>query len=296
MSWKKFGKALLFPHTAILWILLPVAAAFLVYSMVVLGSESTVACISYALAAYTLTVWCFRIPRIVAFVKKTKEENRYAKRWLTDAHLRVEVSLSVSFLWNAGYALLQLYLGLSQKSGWFYTVSLYYAFLAGMRLFLMWHTRKYQPQERMAAEWKKYRACGGIFLLMNLALTAMMGLMIRGGHETEHHEIITITLAAYTFSSLAAAIVGLVRYRKYNSPIFSASKAISLAAACVSMLSLESGMLTTFDSGTMDEASRRLFMILSGGGVGALMIVLAVYMIVHSTGQLRLIEAQKAEK
>ena len=34
MDWKKLGKALLFPHIAIMIILVPIATVFLVYSMV----------------------------------------------------------------------------------------------------------------------------------------------------------------------------------------------------------------------------------------------------------------------
>ena len=65
-----------------------------------------------------------------------------------------------------------------------------------------------------------------------------------------HHEITTIALAAYTFTSLTFAIINTVKYRKYHSPVYSASKAISLASACVSLLTLESTMLTTFGNET----------------------------------------------
>ena len=37
MDWKKIGKALLFPHIAIMMVLVPVSTVFLVYSMVFLG-------------------------------------------------------------------------------------------------------------------------------------------------------------------------------------------------------------------------------------------------------------------
>ena len=57
MNWKKLGTALLFPHIAIMIILVPISAVFLVYSMVFLGTESFAAIISYVLAAYT----CFSI-------------------------------------------------------------------------------------------------------------------------------------------------------------------------------------------------------------------------------------------
>ena len=46
MNWKKLGKAILFPHFVIMIILVPVAAVFLVYSMVFLGTASVAAIIS----------------------------------------------------------------------------------------------------------------------------------------------------------------------------------------------------------------------------------------------------------
>ena len=72
MDWKKIGKALLFPHIAIMIILVPIATVLLVGSMVFIGTESVIAYISYALSAYTLTVWCLRTPRLIAFFKAFK--------------------------------------------------------------------------------------------------------------------------------------------------------------------------------------------------------------------------------
>ena len=60
-GYKKIGKALLFPHIAIMIILVPISIVFLVYSMVFLGTESITAIISYVLAFYTLAVWCAKI-------------------------------------------------------------------------------------------------------------------------------------------------------------------------------------------------------------------------------------------
>ena len=75
MDWKKLGRSLLFPPVAILVILIPTATALLVGSMVFIGTESVIAYISYALAAYTLTVCCFRLPGLIKFFKTFKEEN-----------------------------------------------------------------------------------------------------------------------------------------------------------------------------------------------------------------------------
>ena len=46
MDFKKLGRALLFPHIAIMILLLPTATVMLVGSMVFVGTESAVAIIS----------------------------------------------------------------------------------------------------------------------------------------------------------------------------------------------------------------------------------------------------------
>ena len=66
---KKLGYKLLFPHIALLIILIPISIALLIYSMLVLGTTHFVSIISYVLSFYTLTVVCFRIPNIINFVK-----------------------------------------------------------------------------------------------------------------------------------------------------------------------------------------------------------------------------------
>lgn len=287
MDWKKIGKALLFPHIAIMIILIPIATVFLVYSMVFLGAESPVSIASYVLAFYTLTVWCFRLPYLIRFFKTFKEENKYALIWQNDTRLRVNVSLYGSLIWNTAYALLQLGMGFWHHTFWFYSLAGYYIALAVMRFFLVRHTSKHKPGEKMQEELIKYRTCGWIFLLMNLTLSVMVFFMVYWNRTFHHHEITTITLAAYTFTSLTMAIVNVVKYRKYNSPVYSASKAISLAAACVSMLTLESTMLTTFDDGTMDLTSRRIMLGATGGAISVFIIVMAVYMIVQGSKKLK---------
>lgn len=290
MDWKKIGKSLLFPHIAILILLLPPALGLMIYGMVVLGSEHPLSIASYVLAFYTLTIWCVRVPSIIRYWKNFRAENKYAKRWLSDVQLRMKVTLTGNVLWNGAYAALQLGLGIYHKSAWFYSLAAYYFSLAIMRFFLMQHTVRHKPGEKMRQELGHYRACGWIFLLLNLALSGMMLYMIKEDPTTKHHEITSIAMAAYTFTSLTMAIVNVVRYRKYHSPVFSASKAISLAAACVSMLTLESTMLTTFSDQAMTIQSQTLFLGISGGGVSAFIVAMAIYMIVKANGQIKSLE------
>lgn len=287
MDWKKLGKSVLFPHIAIRILLVPLAAVLLVGSMVFVGTESAIAYVSYILAFYTLLIWCLKIPDVIAFFKAFKQENKYARRWREDARLRVNVSLYGSFAWNALYGVFQLWLGFYHHTFWFYSLGAYYICLAVMRFFLVRHTRRYAPGERMRSELKKYRACGWVFLGMNLALALIVFFMVYWNRTFEHHMITAIAMAAYTFTAMTAAVVSVVKYRKYNSPVFSAAKAIGFAAACVSMLTLTSTMLTTFHDGTMDALTQKMLLGGVGFAVSGVIVFMAVYMIVQSTKKLK---------
>ena len=292
MDWNKICKALLFPHIAIMILLVPIATVLLVGSMVFIGTESIIAYISYILAAYTLTVWCFKIPYLIKFFKAFKDENKYARRLRNDARLRVNISLYGALAWNALYGILQLWLGFYHHTFWFYSLGAYYICLGMMRFFLARHTTRYAPGKRMRTELKKYRACGIVFLVMNLALALIIFFMVYWNRTFEHHMITAIAMAAYTFTTFTVGIINVIKYKKYNSPVFSASKAISLAAALVSMLTLGSTMLTTFRDGTMTEMGEKLMLGSIGGGVSILIVATAIYMIVTGTRKIKQLDSE----
>ncbi len=86
----------------------------------------------------------------------------------------------------------------------------------------------------------------------------------------------------------SCGIVMLTKYRKYNSPVYSAAKTISFASACVSMLTLETTMLTTFGDSNMSLTVRRIFLGISGGVIAVFIILMAIYMIVNGTKKIRM--------
>ena len=67
----------------------------------------------------------------------------------------------------------------------------------------------------------------------------------------------------------------------------------SMAAACVSMLTLESTMLTTFNDGSMSLASRRIMLGITGTAVSAFVITMAVVMIVQSSKRIKEMKIQE---
>lgn len=292
MEWKRIGKALLFPPVAILLVLIPVSAALLIVAMAFWGADTPLAILSYVLAAYTLTAWCIRMPRLIRFWRAFQKENKYVRRWREDTRLRISVSLYGSLAWNVLYGMFQLWLGFYHRTFWFGSLGLYYICLAVMRFFLVGHARRYRPGEERKTELAKYRACGWIFLLMNIALAVIIFFMVYWSRTFAHHEITAIAMAAYTFTAFATAIVNVVKYRKYNSPVFSASKAISFAAACVSMLTLTSTLLTTFGGGATDGAVQKLMLGCVGAAVSGVVVTMAIYMIVQGTRELKKIKTE----
>ena len=286
IDWKKIGLNLLYPHIAVIICLLPISIAFLVFSLIYLGTESILAILSYILAFYVLLVICFRVPKIVKFFKTLKQENKYVKKWISDVHLRMNVSLYGSLIWNVTFAIFQLGLGFYHKSFWFYSMFAYYVLLGVMRFFLIKHTRKYKANEETAIEVKKSILCGYLLIAMNLALSVIVFFMVYWNKTFYHHMITTIAMATYTFFTFTFAIINLVKFRKYKSAVYSSAKTISLIAGAVSMLTLESTMLTTF--GTNESPLfRQLMLSLTGVAVIGLAITMATIMIVKGNKQLK---------
>ena len=177
-DWKKIGLKILYPHLAVILILLPISVTFLVLSLIYLGTESVLAILSYLLAFYLLLVICFRVPKIIKFFKTFKQENKFLKKWFSDVHLRVNVSLYGSLIWNVAYATFQLILGFYHKSFWFLSMFAYYVMLAIIRFFLVKHTSKFKANEQTETEIKKYVVSGWLLLFINLALSVIVFFMV----------------------------------------------------------------------------------------------------------------------
>ena len=291
MDWKKTGKALLFPHSLVAALTLPLALCLMLYGLLAHGEAAPVTIAAYVLSFYGLVLVCLRIPAIIRWVQRFRRENKYYLLYSSDVQLRINLSLYFAVGFNAVYALFQLCLGLWHHSAWFYAMAGYYLLLGLMRLSLVRHTRYHAAGEDSRTEWRKYRFCGWLLLIMNLALAIFTLYFVFRIRVFPHHEITTIAMAAYTFTALALAIVNTVRYRKYGSPAYSAAKAISLASATVSMLTLENALLTTFGEGE-SELFRQIMLGASGAAVILIVQGIALYMIVNASKKLRINNSQ----
>lgn len=284
--WKKILLKLVLPPIAVAAVLIPLGFGLVICSVVFAQEYPILAYISYGLSAYSLVLLCFRLPRIIRFFRNFQQNNPFMQRYLSDAQYRVRISLYSALAINLLYAALQLGSGIYYHSVWFYALAGYYAILAVTRYFLLKETLKHRLGKDRFWEYLHYRFCGILLVLLNLALGIIITYIVVQNRGFAHNEIITIAMAAYTFFSVTMAVINLVKHRGNASPVLSAATVLSLVSALVSLLSLETAMLSAF--GTEDDA---LFRQIITGATGFVVFVavftMAVYMIVHSTKEIK---------
>lgn len=284
---KKILNKILFPRLALVILSVPVAAALLIDTFLYEEEYSPIAYLSYLLSAYSLMIVCARMTRIPKeSIKATLHRNAYIHRYLTDIPFKTHASLYLSLGLNLIFVAMKLFYGIQYQSVWFGTLAVYYVMLAVMRFLLLNHVNRSGIGRNITAEWRQYRWCGIILLLMNIVLLGVVILVVKKNESFRYAGYLIYVVAMYAFYNIISAARDVVKYRKYNSPVMSASKSIKLATALVSMLSLETAMLMQFDAGQNPPAFRKVMTAATGGGICAVILVTAVFMIVRSAKQL----------
>lgn len=145
---------------------------------------------------------------------------------------------------NILYVLMMLASGMFFRANWFYALAVYYLLLIIMRIFLIKDTSKKSWERDVLKEFYLYRRCGILMLIMNQALAVIVGYMVKSNHGIVYNKLHLVAMMVYTVSAIIWAGFNVVKYRKFNSPLLSAAKAISLASATVSLLSLETSVVS----------------------------------------------------
>ena len=293
MDWKKIGKKLLFPPIYLLMILVLVSAGALTL-VFVKGMEETIpAYIVYVLAFYTLstvTVFCAMVlPKQYSTIKQKIYDNPFGNRYMTDRVFRTNISLSVSFVISMLYVGINLWFWYLLKSYWFLVLAVYYVIMAVMRFLLVRYVRIQKIGINMLGEWKRSRICAYVLLLINLSLSGAVLMILYQHRGYDYPGMMIYVMALYTFYALTMSIVDIVRYRKMGSPVMSTAKIVSLSAALVSLLNLETAMFAQFGR-DMTPENQQIFVILTGAGVSITVVMLSVILIVNANKEIRRIK------
>lgn len=226
----------------------------------------------YVCAAVLLAFGCFFFYQDIRnMLCKTALEkissNELLARLYRDYGYRTMIITLPSLAVNVAYVVYNGVFGIRNRSAWFITMAVYYAFLGGMRFLAVKSKaaadRMEDREQAEALEQSVLRRNGIMLLLMTFALSGMVLLTIMYHTIPGSPDIMAITTAAYTFYKMIRAVVNMIKARKMKSPILISVRNIGFAEALVSLIALQNVLVLSFDSGE-DE----IFLHIMNGSLG----------------------------
>ena len=277
-AWTLLEK-LLHPPKWVLLTLPPIVFAALTY-VLLKGKNSMPAYMIYCMSAYCLTIWVLPLPRMFRKAKANIMHwltgMAFGRNYIGDLVFRGSVGLYSGMATNFFYVVFRIFVGIRYASVWFLTIAIYYLLLGIMRLSLILSYRN----RNMKSELRCYRRTAWLLFLLNIPMGGMITLMVLTDSGYSYPGYVIYLSALYTFYTIILAIVNLVKFRKLGSPILSAAKVLNFVAALMSLLGLQTAMISQFS--TEGEDFRRMMNALTGGGVWFSVILIAVTMLLHS--------------
>lgn len=290
MNWKKLGEKLLFPPVWVMILLLIVSGISLPIVFLKDLSEHPIAYVIYVVAFYTVCIisvcCCMVLPKKYKKIKQKIYDNPIGNRYMTDASFRTHISLYISLGINLLYVGINTGSYILYRSMWFVVLAVYYATLAIMRFMLLRYVRGEGIGSSLIKELKRTRICAFVMLTLNFALSGAVLMILYQNKGYDYPGVLIYIIAMYTFYMTTHAIVDMVKFRKYNSPVMMTTKIIALSAALVSMLSLETAMFAQFGA-DMSPENQRLMIILTGAGVSIVVITMSIYIIIKNTKEIK---------
>lgn len=132
-----------------------------------------------------------------------------------------------------------------------------------------------------ALERRCYRTTARLLFLLNLPMTGMTVLMARTNSGFSYPGSILYLSALYTFYAVAVSIVDLVKFRRLGNPILFAAKVLNLISAMMSVLGLQTAMISRFSEN--GECYRQIMNAITGGVVYGMVLILAAVMLRRSS-------------
>lgn len=206
--------------------------------------------IVYALATYTLVIISWKLIKQWMSMQQQLYSHKWSRLFLCDPVYRTKCLMCCTFVINLLYALIKLYLGIYYSSAWFIVLAHYYMILALMRFILLVQFQKQAARTHVVKELHTVHLCGILLFFLTVVLAIAAAFMIRQ-NQSLHYPGSLIYAAAYAFYNVGSSLYNWFKYRKQNSLLLFAAKNSSLASALVSMLAMQTALLTRFSS---DEA------------------------------------------
>lgn len=211
------------------------------------------------------------------------------------AQLKINVALYGTFFYNSVYSVFTLILGILHSSSWYLSISIYYILLAVMRFSLLYYLRSNKAGENVISELKRFKLCGILLLLMNTALSGMTFYRTIENRDFRHRGATAVALGIFTVFLFTVSIINIVKYKKFNSPVLFAAKLVSFTSALVSMLSLETAIISRFGT-VLNDGIQKAITGVSAFTVLAIITYIGIFMFVKGTKALKELNKIKTER
>lgn len=271
---------LLHPPKWALFLAPPIAFAALTYIFITGQNNSALSYPIYGMSAYCLAILIFPMPKLIRSAKASVLQwvngTAFGGKYVNDFAFRGSVSLYQGMAVNFLYVVFRIVVGVWYESVWSISVAVYYLVLGILRLSLI---LSYHHRGKVN-ELRCYRRMAWLLFLLNIPMGGMILLMILMNSGYSYPGYVIYLSAMYTFYTIIYSVINLVRFRKLGSPILSAAKVLNFIAALMSVLGLQTAMITQFS--TESSSFRKMMNAITGGSVWGAVILIAVYMLHRS--------------
>ena len=243
---------LIHPPRLVVYITSVVVFTMLIYIFVTEKTESMLAYIIYFMSAYSLIICIVYISKLFCKLKSnilewkilkkifaTKSVNRYK----IDIYFRGSVSLYQGMIVNFLYVLFRIIVGIRYASAWFISMAIYYFILGVLRTYLIY---KYNNRilDDLNYEYQCYCYIARMLFLLNIPMGGMIILMIKTEASFSYPGYIIYLSAIYTFYIMILSIINIIKFKQAGSPILLAGKVLNFISALMSILGLQTAMIS----------------------------------------------------
>ena len=204
--------------------------------------------------------------KVQAIIKKGREIYR-------DRNARSRYILHFSLAANIAFTLLELAEGLYFGSMWLVAIGVYYAVLGVMRFFLLRSIRSADAQRGK----KAYFRTANLLNVLTLTMTGIFAQLIIDDQSFHYPGVLIYAMALWAFIKIILAVKNLIQRRKEEEPILAAARCLSFAAALMSILALQTALISQFGGDAVDFAHAMNG--IAGAVITALLIALSALML-----------------
>lgn len=159
------------------------------------------------------------------------------KKCRSDYQLITMITSGVSACINTAFSLFNGIFGLMHRSVWHVSVCIYYAFLLGIRGYILFSIRKKREPRAV------YIRTHIFLILMSVSMIFPIALMVNGKREYPYGLIPAIAIAAYTTYRITMASIQLRKSRTSSSLLVRELRTINFVDALVAVITLQNTLI-----------------------------------------------------